>query len=399
VPRASTLLVATFLVLAGCGAPDVILHTQTPISGSGAAGPTSPSRPNAPGGPNAAPATGAPTTAPRREFTLAVTGDILLHTSVNEQARQYADGAGYDFRPMFSAVRPVIAGADLGICHLETPIAPPGERLSTYPIYGVPAQIIPAIKWAGYDRCSLASNHSMDRGTKGIDATLAGFDAAKLGHTGMARRPAEAAPSLFTVNGVRVAHLSYTFSYNGLRAPKGQPWRSNLIDPPRIIAQARQARARGAEFVILSMHWGSEGSSQVTSEQRRQADVITRSGAVDLIVGHHAHVLQPIETVNGRWVVFGLGNLISGMGSSTKCCGASAQDGAIVRIRVTEHPRGFMVAGKPEVIPTYVDQRDYVIRPVPASLRDPSTAEGLTSGLRRSLQRTERVLGPYLVAS
>ncbi len=342
-----------------------------------------------------------PTPPALRSFTLAATGDILLHPSVIAQAQRYAAGSGaaYDFRPMFAAVQPVLAGVDLGICHLETPVAPPGEALSNYPIYGVPAEIVPAVAAAGYDRCSLASNHSMDRGTKGIDATLAALDRAGLGHTGMARQPQEASPSVFMVNGVKVAHLSYTFSFNGLSLPKGQPWRSNLIDPQRIIAEARAAKAGGAEFVILSMHWGWEGRNAVTPEQRKQADQITRSGAVDLIIGHHAHVLQPIETVNGRWVVFGLGNSISGMGSTTKCCGPGAQDGAIVRIRVDEHPGGFFVAGRPEIVPTFVDRTGYVIQPVAAGLRDPAVTTALRGGLQQSLQRTQRVLGEFLVTA
>ncbi len=316
-------------------------------------------------------------------------------------ARQYASGSGatYDFAPMFADVQPVIAAADLGICHLETPVAPPGEALSTYPIYGVPAEIVGGIKAAGFDRCSLASNHSMDRGTKGIDATLNALDAAGLGHTGMARTPDESLPSHVVVNGVRVAHLSYTFGFNGLSLPRAEPWRSNLIEPQRIIAEARRAKSDGAEFVVLSLHWGWEGHSAVTPEQRDLADLLTRSGAIDLIIGHHAHVLQPIQTVNGRWVVFGLGNFISGMGGGTKCCGAGAQDGAIVRVTVTENPGGFFVAGRPEIVPTYVDRARYVIEPVTTGLNDPAVTTALRGGLQQSLARTQKVLGDYLVAS
>ncbi len=333
-----------------------------------------------------------------RSFTLVATGDILLHPSVISRAKAQAKGTGaaYDFRPMFASVRPVIASADLAICHLETPVAPPGTPLSTYPIYGVPAEIAPAIRWAGYDRCSTASNHSLDRGTKGIDATLAALDAQGVGHSGTARRPAEGAPTIFTVSGVRVAHLSYSFGFNGFSLPVDQPWRANLIDPQRIIAEARQAKADGAEFVVVSLHWGIEGSSTVTPEQAQWADLLTRSGAIDLIIGHHAHVLQPIEAVNGRWVVFGLGNFLSGMGTSAPCCGPRAQDGAIVRIKVVEQPGGFFVANRPEVIPTYVGRPDYVIRPVSRALAAPATSA--TAALRQSLRRTEGVLGPYMVA-
>ena len=83
----------------------------------------------------------------------------------------------------------------------------------------MPAEIAAGITAAGFDRCSLASNHVMDKGAAGIDATLAAFDAVGLGHAGMARTPEEAGPQLFDVNGITVAHLSYTFSYNGMPMP------------------------------------------------------------------------------------------------------------------------------------------------------------------------------------
>jgi len=336
---------------------------------------------------------------PGRTFTIVVAGDLLAHTSVLDRARGYAAGGGYDFTPMLRMVQPIVAAADVGICHLETPVAPPGTPPDgSYPDYGVPAQITAAIASAGFDRCSLASNHAMDKGAAGVDATLAAFDAAGLGHAGMARTPAEAGPALFDVGGVTIAHLSYTFSFNGRRLPKDQPWRSNLIDPARIVAEARQARQDGARFVLVSLHWGTEGSSTINPSQRRWAEEITASGAVDVIVGHHAHVVQPIEEVNGRWVVFGLGNFLTGMGSSSPCCGVRGQDGMMVRLRVTEEPDGSFAVARPEAIATYVDRPSYVVLPVQRGLTDARAAGSVGTGaLARSLDRTGSVVGSYLV--
>jgi poly-gamma-glutamate synthesis protein (capsule biosynthesis protein) len=261
----------------------------------------------------------------------------------------------------------------------------------------VPAQIAAGIAAAGFDRCSLASNHVMDKGAAGIDATLAAFDAAGLGHSGMARTPDEARPQLFDVNGITVAHLSYTYSYNGMPVANGEPWRSNLIDPDRVQADARDARERGAELVILSLHWGAEGVTEVTADQRRWADQITASGAVDVIVGHHAHVVQPIEQVNGRWVVFGLGNFLSAMSASTECCGIRGQDGLMVRLTATEQPDGTFAVAPPEAIPTYVDRSDYVVLPVRNALADPTLGAGVgASALDESMARTSSVVGAYV---
>ena len=332
-----------------------------------------------------------------RRFSVLAGGDVLSHTSVIQQASDEAGGAGYDFAPMFDVVRPIIEGVDVAICHLETPVAPPGtEPDGIYPTYGVPAEIVVGIRAAGFDRCSLASNHTMDKGVAGIDATLTAFDAAGLGHAGMARTPAEASPASFDVNGVKVAHISATQDYNGLPIPTGESWRSNLIDPARIVAEAQQARAGGAEVVIVSLHWGAEGVTAVTSHQRTVAEAVTASGSVDLIVGHHAHVVQPIEQLNGRWVVFGLGNMLSGMGDSTDCCGPRALDGMMVRVDIAEQPDGTFVVERPQVTPIYLARTPYRILSVSAALADPTAGWGSPAALLASLERTSAVVGAYL---
>ena len=163
-----------------------------------------------------------------------------------DQAREYGGGSTYDFTPMFHAVAPLIASADLAICHLETPVAPPGTPPDpTPPDYGVPAEIAAGIAAAGFDRCSLASNHVMDKGAAGIDATLAAFDAAASATPAWPARRRRPVHNSSTSTAITIAHLSYTFSYNGMPVANGEPWRSNLIDPDRIVAEARQApRAR-----------------------------------------------------------------------------------------------------------------------------------------------------------
>ncbi|MGI9031826.1 MAG: CapA family protein [Ilumatobacteraceae bacterium] len=341
-----------------------------------------------------------PPPSPPGTFSVLVTGDLLSHIPVVDRAHEIAGGVGYDFGPMFRVVQPTIAAADLAICHLETPIVPPGDEVDPVPPdYGIPPEIVTAIAGAGFDRCSLASNHAMDKGAAGIETTLNTFDAVGLGHTGMARTPDEAEPTVFEVNDVDVAHLSYTFGYNGRPAADGESWRSNLIDPNRIVADAQEARSKGARFVIVSMHWGVEGTTDVLPQQRGWAEQVTGSGAVDLIVGHHAHVLQPIEQVNGRWVVYGLGNFLSAMNESTDCCGIRGQDGMMVRVQVASRPDGTFDVGQPQVIPTYIDRSDYTILPVNAALAGEVGIGAVGVGaLQASLERTTDVVGPFIVS-
>lgn len=339
---------------------------------------------------------------PARQLTVAATGDILPHSPLWTQAVSNAGGAGYDFAPMFADIAPVIGFADLAICHLETPIAPAGQALSTYPLYGVPVEVTHAIASAGYDRCSTASNHTFDRGVAGIDRTVSALESVGVQQSGMARTPSEAIPKVEAVHGVDVAHLSYTYGFNGAYVPPGQGWRSPLINVDRIIADGRAARAQGAELVVLSLHWGVEYNSQPSAEQRRVAEAVTASGAVDLILGHHAHVLQPIERINGVWVAFGLGNFLSNMRES-EWFPASSQDGAVVNFNVTlvdnaSKPNGVeAVVERPHVTPTWVDRGNgWVIRDVLAQLADPTIPGDRRSGLSESLARTTDVLGEFI---
>lgn len=331
-------------------------------------------------------------------ITMAFTGDTLMHRPLVERAARNAGGAGFDFAPMLARLAPIVGSADLAVCHLETPVAPPGEALSTAPLYGVPAEVTTGIASAGFDRCSTASNHTLDRGTAGIDATIAALTAAGLGQSGMAAEPAGIEPRVFAVDGVAVVHLSYSYGFNGIPLPPDQPWRSALIDPGRIIADATTAHSIGAELVVVSLHWGNEGSSAVTDQQRAVAQAVTASGQVDLVVGHHAHVLQPIEQVNGVWVVYGLSNLISNLGQ-IKGWPAGAADGAIAQVRFVRQADGRWAADRPLVEPTWVDAPDgWVVRPVLADLADPTVPEHVKAQLRASLERTASVVGAYLPA-
>ena len=145
---------------------------------------------------------------------MAFTGRTARCGGAADNARA-AGGTGFDFTPMLAELAPVIGSVVLAVCHLEAPIAPAGEPLSTMPLYGVPAEIADAIAAAGYDRCSTASNHTADRGGAGIDRTVAVLEAVGLGQSGMARTPDEIAPHVIEVGGVAVAHLSYTWTSTG----------------------------------------------------------------------------------------------------------------------------------------------------------------------------------------
>lgn len=328
---------------------------------------------------------GGRSTAPVR-LTVEGTGDLLVHLSVASRAARYAGGRGYDFAPMLASVRPLLSAADLAVCHVETPLSTDNRRISGYPVFNAPHQLADAIRRAGYDSCSTASNHSLDQGEAGVQATLEALDRVGVGHAGTARTAAEAArPKLRDVNGVRVALLAYTYGLNGFTPPAGKPWLVNVIDPHRIRADAAVARRAGAQFVVVSMHWGQEYRVAPTAEQRTLARTLLGSPDIDLILGSHAHVVQPIEKIGSKYVVYGLGNFLSGQ--SAKCCPAASQDGVIVRVTV-RRAGDTGVAERVDYTPTWVDTGSYRVLPVAAALNDPATPAATRAALRTSWRRT-----------
>ncbi|MEU6252427.1 CapA family protein [Streptomyces sp. NPDC047043] len=262
-------------------------------------------------------AAGRPAPGATRAFTLVASGDVLPHSSIIDRARFDAGGAGYDFRPMFSGIRPVVSRADLALCHMETVYGANGDY-SGYPTFKSPPEVAQALAAAGYDGCSTASNHSLDDGCYGILRTLDALDRAGVRHAGTARTEAEARTvTVLRAGGARVAHLAYTYDTNGFALPQGEPWAVNLIDENRIVADARAARKAGADVVVVSLHWGTEWQDDPDQQQLALAQQLTasRTGGrpdIDLILGTHAHIPQAYEKVNGTWVVYGMGDQIAG---------------------------------------------------------------------------------------
>ncbi|AUG75468.1 hypothetical protein CFP65_0505 [Kitasatospora sp. MMS16-BH015] len=253
-----------------------------------------------------------------RPFTLVASGDVLPHKEIIQQAAEDAGGAGYDFTRMFAGIKPVVQGADLAICHMETVYGPDGGPFTGWPTFKSPPQVARALKETGYAACDTASNHTLDDGAAGIRRTLDALDAAGLRHTGSARTAEEAAaPALLHVHGATVAHLAYTYGTNDFPLPAGQPWAVNLIDGDRILADAKAARAAGADLVLVSLHWGTEWQDEPNEQQLALTKQLTAgqpadAPVIDLILGTHAHIPQAYEKVNGTWTVYGMGDQLAG---------------------------------------------------------------------------------------
>ncbi|MFD7747740.1 CapA family protein [Streptomyces sp. NPDC059698] len=257
-----------------------------------------------------------------RPFTLLAAGDVLPHSSVIDRAAADAGGAGYDFAPMLAGVAPVVSGADLAFCHMETVYGKKGGPYTGYPSFKSPPEIASALRTTGFDSCSTASNHTLDDGAEGVRRTLDALDRAGVRHAGSARTAAEAArPTILPAgpgeHAAKVAHLAYTYGTNDIPPPADRPWTVDVTDERGIVEEARAARRAGADVVVLSIHWGTEWQDEPDARQRELARRITASTDrgrpdVDVVVGTHAHVPQAYEKVNGTWVVYGMGDQIAG---------------------------------------------------------------------------------------
>jgi len=314
-------------------------------------------------------------------------GDLLPHDPVVRSAS--TGEGGTDFSPLLAGIDRWIEGADLALCHLEVPVAPKGTKPSSYPIFGSPRGIVRDLAEQGWDGCSTASNHSVDRGYDGVVATLDALDAAGMGHVGTARSAQEKAePQIYELTRadrtVRIAHLSATYGLNGLPMPAQAPWAVDLIDASKIVAQARAARDAGADLVLVSMHAGVEYTETLTDQQVDVVRRLAKSRAVDLVIGHHAHVPQRIDRVgrgpdgDGMWVAYGLGNLLSNQ--SANCCDARTSNGILLSADVVQPtPEDPVRVTDVRWTGTTVDiPAGHRVRALPDALRDPG--KGTLSG-------------------
>ncbi|WP_329019184.1 CapA family protein [Streptomyces sp. NBC_01601] len=348
-----------------------------------------------------------------RSFTVAAAGDILMHSQLIDQARKDAKTtgagvAGLDFGPLMAGVEPVIGKADLAICHYEPVMGTPGGPFEGFPDFQVPPQTAETIKNLGYDTCSTASNHTLDHGYQGVKRTLDALDAAGVKHTGSFRTKKDSlTPLIMDVKGVKVAQMSFAYGFNDPhRLPADKPWLANRASLERVKAAEGRARAAGAEVVILSVHWGHEHQPDPSAQQTAFARQIAENTGVDLVIGHHAHVVQPMEKVDGTWIAYGLGNQVARHEAPT----GLTEEGVIAWFSFTEHGKGDWDV-RPRFEPTLLeippdtgnspdgtpsgtdDAQDYRLLDVPAALED---GHGLTSRqkarLRLAFERTEGTL-------
>lgn len=358
---------------------------STPSASPSDVDPSPTDQPTSGGLPTPEPSSGGTDGSSGATATLVFTGEVLMHQSLIDEALRAGSGRSYDFRKMFDKIKPVIGGADLAVCHLELPVIPKGEGME--PRYATPPQVIDALQYAGFDRCSTASNHALDRGAKGSNATIAAFARTGMTQAGTSQGPGGLEPTVLDVNGFKVTHLSYT-EVGGKPIPAGQPWRMAQAERQRIVADVKKARSLGAEYVVVSMHDADELNYTPTGNQTRWDNWLLEKADVDLVVGTGSHVPEPEAAVADGYALYGLGNLINWR--------PNARDSVIGRVTLTRDASGKVVANQPELIPTFtVESLGYQVldaRAYKAGQFDPD----VRAQLRESYQRVRPYVGEFV---
>lgn len=311
--------------------------------------------------------------------TLVAVGDVLPHRRVKASAAQHG------WLDVFGEAVPVLRSADLAFANLETPIAPDHHQPLHGEVFDAPAALAPALAEAGIDVVSMANNHAFDQGQLGLVETWRRVGEAGVKTVGAGPDCAVAtAPAVFEVGGVRVAFVAAAdlsnidgntgpdaacLAVSGARCEQdcGQdrdavPYQRDLARLGAIVAAARAQ----ADFVVLSFHWGVEYDVVPLPEYPPLAEALTDAG-VDVILGHHPHVLQPVvtrTTADGRTAViaYSLGNFVSNMAegydpATSPVDTGRTRDGLALSVELRLRSDGVREVGTVRSIPLWTDNR------------------------------------------
>ena len=361
-----------------------------------------------------------PSPTPARASFLAV-GDVIMHKALYEGAMSYDEhqNATYNFLPLFEFIAPTIAEADISIANFEGTLA--GEPYTGFPFFSGPDEMAEALYQVGFHYAGTANNHCIDKGIDGIIRTHTVLT--DNGLTVVGTRPDVYTPLHHVVdaNGIRIGIVCYTFetignssfrTINGNYVPEEaenliasfNPYRKDYYeeDLAEMMTSIDILREEGAEFICFIVHWGNEYSTVPAQWQIDLSQTLCNAG-VGLIVGHHPHVLQPIETyvseygTNETLVYYSLGNFLGNWAYGTNRTNGKAQDGMIARVYLVKDESGVYIESA-EYIPTFVvrtfegSKTHHSIIPVLPALSTPETFNTTESEMTSSLKRTTNIV-------
>ena len=309
--------------------------------------------------------------------TVGATGDILMHMPVVNSGYNSTTGT-YDFNEMFDHFKERVNAVDFAIANLEVTLCSDdnGFEYQGYPIFNCPDAIVDALKNAGFDMLLTANNHSYDTGSKGFVRTQQVVEDAGLLHIGS--RPSEEVKPYYIadINGIKVGMINYTYdtrtytngrvSLNGIplskeHAPLMNTFNYNYLDEfyEKLQGEMDAMYQDGADAIVLYIHWGIEYEIKENSTQRKIAQQLCNMG-VDVIVGNHAHVPQPVSLLTSEenedqktLCLYSTGNALSNI-YETEQFPANTEDGMLFTFTFAKYSDGTVLLEDVHVIPTWV---------------------------------------------
>ena len=387
-----------------------------------------------------APTTITTTTAPTQpkvervgSATIVATGDILMHMPCITPCKQ-PDGS-YDFSPYFAHVQDYIQSADYAVANLETTLAglDNGYSYKGYPNFNCPDGIVTSLKAAGFDMLLTANNHTYDTGTAGFFRTQQVITASGLDHIGT-KLDADAKSYLVKeINGIRIGMINYTYETNPdpnkVDLNGGADLKANEKDLINVFLKddvagfsadladkIAQMRADGAEAIVLYIHWGEEYQTKNNNQQKAMAQAACELG-VDVIVGGHPHVIQPMELLESQndpdhktVCLYSTGNALSNqrLGNISYVKTAHTEDGILFGFTFVKYSDGTVRVEEVDLLPLWVNMYTssqtgkvvYDILPLDDQIEDWKAQFTLTDNsltkAQNSYDRTMKIVGTGL---
>ena len=261
------------------------------------------------------------------KVTLCAVGDNLIHNTLIEAGKQ-SDGT-YDYTCLYQNISPVIQKYDMAVIDQETVLGGSDFEYTGYPVFNSPQEVGDAAIKAGFNIFKCANNHIMDKGSQGIMNEIEYFKKQKdIVYLGINEdEKSYNTIKYYVKNNITFALLNYTYGTNGIDLPSDKPWIVNMMNKDKVTKDIKEARAN-ADVVIVFPHWGTENSFDISDYQKKYTDLFSSLG-VDLVIGCHPHVIQPVKEVTNddghkMLVYYSLGNFISHQIEIDQLCGGIA---------------------------------------------------------------------------
>lgn len=255
-------------------------------------------------------------------------GDNLIHSSIYKDANENTGGNGYDFKPMYELIKPIVSNYDIAYYNQETILGGTSLGLSDYPTFNSPQEVGDAMIDAGFNLVSLATNHTIDSGEDAVLASREYWNSKKdvLAVGSYSSMDERNEVQVRESNGISYTLLNYTYGTNGIPVPSGKEYLVNVwptdldLNNPdtdneyqaykkTVEEDIKRVRDK-VDVLMVAMHWGVEYTDEPTEYEKDMAEFLASQG-VDVIIGTHPHVIQPVTWIDDTLVIYSLGNLIS----------------------------------------------------------------------------------------